>query len=169
LGRIGADHHDHFGVLALVEGRGHRAGADALHQRRYRRGVTKPRAVIHVVGAEAGAHELLEEISLLVGAFGRAESCKRLRAVAVADRLEPRGGAIERLLPCRGAEMRPRISGIDAVVGVLRHAVLTDERWRQAMRMAHVVEAEAPLDAEPVLVRWPVSTADIEQLVVLDV
>ena len=78
LGRIGADHHDHFRVLALVEGGGHRAGADALHQRRHRRGVAEPRAVIHVVGAEAGAHELLEEIGLLVRTFRRAEARKRL-------------------------------------------------------------------------------------------
>ena len=91
----------------------------ALHQRRHRRGVAQPRAVIDVVGAEAGAHQLLEQISLLVRALGRAEAGERLRAVAIADRLEPGGGAIERLLPGRLAEMRPRIGGIDAVVGVL--------------------------------------------------
>ena len=42
LGRIGADDHDHVGMLDLVEGRGHRAGADAVDQRRHRGGVTKP-------------------------------------------------------------------------------------------------------------------------------
>ena len=35
--------------------------------------------------------------------------------------------------------------------------------------MAHIVEAEAALDAEPVLVRRSVAAADVEELVVLDV
>ena len=35
--------------------------------------------------------------------------------------------------------------------------------------MAHIVEAEAALDAQPVLVRRPVAAADIKELVVLDV
>ena len=35
--------------------------------------------------------------------------------------------------------------------------------------MGHIVEAEAAFDAEPILVRGTVTTADIEQLVVLDV
>ncbi len=80
--------------LHLVEGRGHRAGADALDQRRHRRGVAEPRAVIDIVGAEAGAHQLLEQIGLLVRALGRAEAGKRARAVAVADVLQARGGAV---------------------------------------------------------------------------
>ena len=35
LGRIGADDHHHIGMLDLVESRGHRAGANALDQRRH--------------------------------------------------------------------------------------------------------------------------------------
>ena len=76
LGRVGADDHDDVGVLDLVEGRGHGAGADALDQRRHRRGVTQPRAVIDVVVAEARADQLLEQIGFFVRAFGRAE-CRR--------------------------------------------------------------------------------------------
>src|SRR5262249_29612293 len=131
--------------------------------------VAESRAVIDVVGAEAGAHQLLEEISLLVRGLGRAEAGERLGAVAIADRFEPGGGAVERLLPAGGTEMRPGIGGVDGVVGMLGHAVLADERLHEAMRMAHVVEAEAALDAEPVLVRRPVAAADVEELVVLDV
>src|SRR5262249_1509383 len=59
--------------------------------------------------------------------------------------------------------------GVDGVVGVLGHAILADERLHEAVRMAHVVETEAALDAEPVLVRRPVAAADVEELVVLDV
>ena len=116
FGRIGADDEDHFGVLALVEGRRHRAGADAFHQRGDRGSMAEPRAVIDIVGAEAGAHQLLEQISLFVRAFGRAEAGQPLRAVAVADLLQARGGAVERLVPGRFAEMRPRIRRIDEFV-----------------------------------------------------
>ena len=73
------------GVLALVEGRRDRRRADAFKQRRDRRGVAKPRAVVDVVRAEAGAHELLEQIGLFVRAFRRAEAGERLRTIAVAN------------------------------------------------------------------------------------
>ena len=109
LGRVGADHHDHVGVLALVEGGRHRPRADALHQGRDRGGMAEPRAMIDIVGAEAGAHQLLEQIGLLVRALGRAEAGEPLRAVAVADFLQAGGGAVERLVPGRLAEMRPRV------------------------------------------------------------
>ena len=78
LGRVGADDDDDVGVLALVEGRGHRGRADAFQQRRHRRGVAEPRAVVDVVGAEAGAHQLLEQIGLFVRALGRAEAGERV-------------------------------------------------------------------------------------------
>ena len=169
LGRIGADDDDDVGILALVEGGGDRRRADRLEKRRNRGGVAQSRAVIDVVGAEAGAHEFLEEISLLVRGLGRAEAGERLRAIAIADRFQSRGGAVERLLPGGGAEMRPGIGGIDGVVGVLGYAVLANERLREAVRVAHIVEAEAAFDAEPVLVRGPVAAADVEELVVLDV
>ena len=125
--------------------------------------------MVDIVGAEAGAHQLLEQIGLLVRAFRGAEAGERARAVAVADFHQALGGAVERLLPGRRAEMRPRIGRIDQIVGGLGDAVLAHQRLRQPMRMAHIVEAEAALDAEPVLVRRAVAAADVEQLVVLDV
>ena len=168
LGRIGADDDDDVGVLALVEGRGHRRRADALQQRRHRRRVAEPRAVVDIVGAEAGANQLLEQISLFVRAFGRAEAGERARAVTVADFHQALGGAVERLLPGRRAEMRPRIGRIDQIVGGLGDAVLADHRLRQALRIADIVEAEAALHAQAILVGRTVAAGDRDQLVVLD-
>ena len=119
LGRIGADDDDDVGILALVEGRGHRRRADAFEQRRHRRGVAQPRAVIDIVGAEAGAHQFLEQIGLFVRALGRAEAGQRPRPVAVADFLQARGGAVERLFPGRFAEMRPGIGRVDQIRAAL--------------------------------------------------
>src|SRR5450759_3964212 len=59
LGRVGPDDNNKVGILALVEGRGHRGRADAFQQRRHRGGVAQPRAVVDIVGAKAGAHQLL--------------------------------------------------------------------------------------------------------------
>ena len=105
LGRIGADHDDHLGVLDRGERRGDRARADVLEQRCHGAGVAQPRAVIDVVRAEAGADQLLDQIGLLVRAFGRAEAGERTRAVALADRAQARGGDVQRLLPARLAEV----------------------------------------------------------------
>ena len=64
--------------------------------------------------------------------------------------------------------MRPWIGRIDQIVGGLADAVLAHHRLRQALRIADVVEAEAALDAEPVLVGRPIAALDVQQLVVLD-
>ena len=77
FGRPRADDDDDVGIGRGGERRGHRARADPLHQRRHRRGVAQPGAVVDIVAAEPGAHQLLEEIGLLVRALGRAEPGQR--------------------------------------------------------------------------------------------
>ena len=64
----------HSASVDGVERRRHGARADALHERRDGRGMAQPRAVIDVVRLEARAHELLEQVRLLVGALSRAEA-----------------------------------------------------------------------------------------------
>ena len=55
--------------------------------------------MIDVVAAEAGAHELLEEVGLFVAALGGAEAGQRLEAVRVAQALELAGGEVECFVP----------------------------------------------------------------------
>ena len=169
LGWVGADHHDHVGILHLVEGGRHRRGADTFQQCRHRRGVAQPRAMIDIVGAEAGAHQLLEQIGLLVRAFRRTETGKPLGALFLADFQEALRRLVERLVPGRLAEMRPGIGRIDEFMRRFRHALLADHGLQDALRIVHVIEAEAALHAEPVLVRGPVLAVDVKELVVLDV
>ena len=83
--RIGADHDDEVGILALVEGRGYRRGANAFQQRRHRRGVAEPRAVVVIVRAEVRPHELLKKVSLFVRALGGAEAGQRARTIAITN------------------------------------------------------------------------------------
>ena len=90
--RVRADEKDDFGAGNIVHLIRYRGRADALEQRRNRGRVAQPRAVIHVVRAEARAHQFLEQVRLLVRALGRAEACERASPVLVPDRLQLAGG-----------------------------------------------------------------------------
>ena len=166
LGRVGADHDDHLGVLGRDEGRRHRGRADPLHQRRHRRGMAEPRAVIDVVGAEADPHQFLEQIGLLVRALGRAEAGERL-ARGVADALRP---AAARSSASSQVAVRKWVQGL---AGSISSSCFGTPSLRigdgQALRMVDIVESEAALDAQPVEVGRPLPAVDLKELVVLDV
>ena len=156
-------------MLDLVEARGNRAGADAFQQRRHRRGVAEPRAVIDVVGAEARAHELLEEIGFLVRPLGGAETGERAGSVPVPNLPQTRRRNVERLVPAGFAKLGEGVSRVDVDIGRFRRVFPADQRRRQPVPVIHVVEAEAALDAEPAVVGRAVLAVDPEDLVVLDV
>ena len=164
FGRVGADHDDDVGILALVERRGHGRRADAFHQRGDRGGMAQPRAVIDIVGAEAGAYELLEQIGLFVRALGRAEARpapagRRGRGFSSSPRRR------DRALPPRSLRGNASTdwTGRSDSCGSFADAVLADHRLQQPLRIVHVVEAEAAFDAEPVLVGRPVLAGDGER------
>ena len=166
-GRVRAGEHRHVGVDDVPVGRGHRAGADALEQRGDARGVAQPRAVVDVVGAEARADQLLEEVGLLVRALRRAEAGERLGPMGVADRAEALAHEIECLLPARLTERRHDLAVVDDATGLATAAPLAshvgreralgvvlvapDERLRQTLRVHRVVPAVAALDAQAAL------------------
>ena len=162
LDRIGADDDGDIRVLDLVEGRGHSGRADVLHQRRDRRRMAQPRAVIDVVVPEPLPDELLEQVGFLVGAFGAAKA----RHLAPPP-LQATGGKVHRLFPAGFPEMALPVAGID-VQPLGRRILAADQRHRQAVRVVDVVEAKAPLDAQPPLVRRPVDPLDIFHPPVLD-
>jgi hypothetical protein len=167
-GRVGADDDDHLGVQRRRERCGDGAGVEPLHQGRHRRGVAEARAVIHVVRAEAGAHQLLEQVRLLVRSLGRAKPGQSAGAVGVADAGQPAARPVERLLPARLAEMRPRVGRINLVLRVLGHVRQPNQRAHQAVRVVDVVEPETAFHAQPVVVRRPVSAGCVHKLFVLD-
>jgi len=65
--------------------------------------------------------------------------------------------------------MRERVRRIDQIGGGFGHAILAHHRLGQALRIADVVETEAALHAQAVLVGRAVSTGHVQKLVVLDV
>ena len=82
----------------------HGGRADAFEQGRHRRGVAQARAVIDVVAAKAGAHQLLEQIGFFVCAFGGAKTGQGVFALGVANRAKFGGSEVERFVPGRFAE-----------------------------------------------------------------
>ena len=168
-GRVAAGQDRDVRMRDLHERRGHRAGTDAFHERGHRAGVAQARAVIHVVRAEAGAHQLLEQPGLLVRAFRAAEARQRRGAPLVAQRLQAAGGKVQRFLPAGLAEMRQWPRRVEPRVDCLGHAVQADQRPVESRRVLQVVEAEASLDAQATFVGRTVAPLDVDDAPVLDV
>src|SRR5690349_14712249 len=104
--------------------------------------------MIDIVRAEARAHELLEEISLFVRALRRAETRERTGSETIAQLLQFAGREIQRFVPRRFTEVLERIRRIHRQVGMLRDARLTDERFRKALFVMHVIETVTALHTE---------------------
>src|SRR5437660_6671762 len=130
--------------------------------------MAKARAVIDVVGAEARAHELLEEIRLLVRAFRGAVARERI-AVLIRDRFQPIGRQVERFIPSRFAEHLGPVAWVDREIRGLLHPRLADERLRQRVRMVRVIEPVTSLHAQPIVIRRAVLAGDELNLVFGDV
>ena len=105
-------------LLDVAEGRGDRAGADPLEQRRHAGGVAQPGAVVDVVGVEAGADELLEEVGLLVRALRAAEPGDGGRAAFRVDLGQPARDEVQRLFPGRLPEVRQHLGVVDQAAGL---------------------------------------------------
>ena len=133
FGGVGADHHDHVGMLHRVEVL--RAGrlAEGLLEPVAGRRVAYARAGVDVVVAEGCAHQLLHQVGFLVGAARRRDAADGVAAVLGLDALELRGGVGDRLVP---AHFLPRIGDVAA-----------DHRLDDTVRVGRVAPGEAALDA----------------------
>ena len=85
FGGVRARHEDEIRLQGVREGIAHGARADGLEKSGHRTRMAKPRAVIHVVRAEYGADEFLEEIIILIRAFGGTEAGHTRWAVGFMD------------------------------------------------------------------------------------
>ncbi len=64
--------------------------------------------------------------------------------------------------------MREGICGIDLVVGILLRIRQSHQRFGQAMRVMDIVETEASLDAEPVVIGRAIAALGVDHFFVLD-
>ena len=153
LARVGADDEDRLGVLEVLERVGHGAAAQGLDQAGDRGGVAEPRAVVDVLRAPDGAHELLEDVVVLVGTARRREAGKRVGAVLGLDRAELRGHQVESLVPGGGLEL----------------TVAPYQRLPEPLRVSDELEPVAPLDAQIALAGAdPDRRSDLDDVPVFD-
>ena len=148
VGRVRADHEDHVGLHHRVEIlRAGRLAQRVLESVAGRR-MAHARAGVDVVVAEAGAHQLLHEVGLLVGAARGGDAADGVAAVLRLDALELRR-RVARSPPPRRPRARDR---------VIFSRIM---RLQDAVRMRRVADGETALDAGvpvigvPVLVRAP--------------
>ena len=131
--------------------------------------MAEPRAVVDVVAAEAGAHQFLEQVGLFVAALRAAEAGERLRAVRVTQAPQCAAGKVERLFPGRLAEHARPVGRVRRHRRVFRYTGLADQRLRQTLRVARVIEAEAALHAQPAVVGRAVAAINADYSVVAHV
>jgi hypothetical protein len=91
---VRADDEDGLGLFQVGEGVGHGAAAERLGEPGDRGSVTQACAMVDVVGAYHGAHELLEQVVLFVGTAGRREARDRVGPVLLFDGDEALGDEV---------------------------------------------------------------------------
>ena len=142
VGRVGADDDDHVGLLDRHEILRAGGGAEGRLQPVACRGMANPRAGIDVVVLEGSAHQLLDEIGLLVGAARGGDAADSVTAVFRLEPPELLSGVGDRLLP---AHLAPGIGDL-----------LADHRLGDAILVRGIAPGEAALHAGMALVRLAV-------------
>ena len=133
VGRVGADHQDHVGLLDAVEILRARRGAEGLPEPVAGRRVADAGAGIDIVVAEARADQLLHEERLLVGAARGGDAPDRTLAMRGLDAFEFGCHVGDRLFP---AHLAPGIGDLGA-----------QHRLGDAIAMRGIAPGKAALDA----------------------
>ena len=151
--RIGADHKDHVGVRHVIDLVAYCPGTHTFEQRCHAGGMAQPRAMVHIVGAKAGAHQLLEQVGLFIAALGATKACECFFAVRITQAFELARRQRQRFFPARFTKHLRPVGGIAVEslqgFGVFGHTGLADQRHAQALRAVCIVKAKAALDAQP--------------------
>ncbi len=179
FGRVGTGDQNTVGVADFIDGVGHGAAAEGHPKAGNGAGVAETGAVIHVVGADSGAHEFLEEIVLFIGAAGRGESGHGIASPVTDDSRQLLGHDLDGRLPVhrdeillalarfegtRGRKL-PRLVGQTQRMG----QVPAHEGGREAIRTVDEVPTRAAFDAEKLTVHRRVGIAlGIDNALVLE-
>src|SRR5206468_7153790 len=118
---------------------------------------------------KAGAHQLLKQVRLFVGAFRRSKTGQRAGPPRIANALQRFAGECKRLIPRRFSKNRAVVRWIDGKFRGFRYARTTYQRLLQPMRMSDVVKAETPFDAQAFVIRRSVSSVNANDCVIGDV
>src|SRR4051812_16370992 len=97
-------------------------------------------AMVDVVRAEAGSHQLLEHVRLFVRAFGGAEAGERTFAILVPRLAKSLGCCFKSFFPGGFTEDILPVFRIDNEVFGFRNARLADQRLGKTMLVLDVIE-----------------------------
>ena len=122
--------------------------------------MAQARAVVYVVAAKTGAHQFLEQISLFIAAFGRAETGKCLRAMLIADGGELATGQLQGFFPACFTKNIEYAVRVHAELAVFRRISAPDQGLGQSLRVVGIVKAIATFDAQTLMVGRAVPTFD---------
>jgi len=120
----------------------------------------QPGAVVDVVGAKAGANQLLEQVGFFVAALGRTKTRQRVLAMGVPDVAQAPTGEFERLFPTGFAEHVHDAVGVHGEVPRFGGIGTADQRPGQAVRVVDIVKAIAAFDAQAAMVGGAVAPLD---------
>src|SRR5271155_649494 len=102
---VAADNDDQFSLLDVADRSGIAAIADGAKKSDRRRSLAVTRAVIHIIGADNSAGQLLHQIALFVGALGRRDEGERIGAGGGLDFRESARNERESFVPGSLAEL----------------------------------------------------------------
>ncbi len=98
-GGVGTNGKDAVGFFQFLEGVGRGAAAEGEGKTCHRGTVSEAGAVIHVVGSDGGADELLEQVVFLVGASGGGQAADAFGTVGVSNPAKLPCSMLHGLLP----------------------------------------------------------------------
>ena len=145
LGRVGTSHNKHVQVLHLGNGVGHGAGADGKLQAGNGTSVAESGTVIDVVGANQGAHELLEDVSIFVGGFGAGVAGDGVATALLGDAHQVIRDVVERFIPGGFAPLRRGAASF--------FPIGTNERRLHPSWMLDIISTKAPFNTQHAIVR----------------
>ena len=96
---IASDHKNTFRILYFVDGIGHGTTSERCGKTCHSGGVSKPGAVVHVIGPHRGASKFLKQIILLIGDLGRGEKRDGIAALRFLDAFQLGHRIIQGLIP----------------------------------------------------------------------
>ena len=131
--------------------------------------MAQARAVVYVVAAKTGAHQFLEQISLFIAAFGRAETGKCLRAMLITDSGQLATGQLQGFFPAGFTKNIEHSVRVHAEIAVFRRISATDQGLGQSLRVVGIVKAIATFDAQTLMVGRAVPAFDKHNFFIFDV
>ena len=130
-------------------------------------------AMVHIVRAEARAHQLLEQVGFFVTTLGAAETRQSFLPMGIAQVGQLSCGQLQCLFPSGLAENRGPICAIAIkVIQCLRifgDTWLADQGHGQALGVMHIVKPKAALHTQAAAVGNTITPVDTDDAIVFDV